>query len=101
MWRSRTIIEGDASMDADLIIHPGEILLEEFIKPHGLTASGLADRLGLPANRITLIVNGERGISAETAVLLATAFGTSPRFWTNLKARYDLDRAMAKGEISP
>ena len=88
-------------MDADLVIHPGEILLEEFIKPHGLTPSALADRLGLPANRITHVVNGERGISAETAVLLGTAFGTSPQFWTNLQARYELDRAMAEGLISP
>ncbi|HME22634.1 MAG TPA: HigA family addiction module antitoxin [Acetobacteraceae bacterium] len=87
-------------MDADLIIHPGEILLEEFIRPHGLTPSGLAERLGLPANRITHIVNGERGISAETAVLLGTAFGTSAQFWTNLQARYELDQARANGEIS-
>jgi addiction module HigA family antidote len=82
-------------MDAELRIHPGEILLEEFIRPHGLTPSGLAERLGLPANRITAIVNAERGISPETAVLLAAAFGTSEQFWINLQTRYDLEQARA------
>ena len=79
-------------------IHPGEILLEEFLRPYGLTPSGFADRLGLPANRITAIVNGERGISPETAMLLAAAFGTTEQFWINLQSHYDLEQA--RGEIS-
>lgn len=82
-------------MARDMTIHPGEILLEEFLRPYGLTPSGFADRLGLPANRITAIVNGERGISPETAVLLAAAFGTTEQFWINLQAHYDLEQARA------
>lgn len=74
-------------------IHPGEILQEEFLRPYGLTPSGFADRLGLPANRVTAIVNGERGISPETAVLLAAAFGTTEQFWINLQTHYDLEQA--------
>jgi addiction module HigA family antidote len=88
-----------SDMDSELKIHPGEVLLEEFIRPYGLTPSGFAERLGLPANRITAIVNGERGISPETAVLLAVAFGNSEQFWINLQAHYDLEQAHA--EISP
>ena len=74
-----------------MAIHPGEILGEEFLRPYDLAPSRLVERLGLPANRITAIVNGERGITAETAVLLGEAFGTTAEFWTSLQARYDLD----------
>ena len=77
------------------LIHPGEILLEEFIKPYGLTPSSLAARLGLAANRMKTIVNGERSISPETAILLAEVFGTSREFWLNLQAHYDLEQATA------
>ena len=86
-------------MDAKMLIHPGEILKEEFLDPYGLNANRLAVALDVPPNRITAIVNGERGISAETAVLLAHAFGTSPEFWLNLQARYDLD--VANNTIAP
>ncbi len=82
-------------MDPALRIYPGEILLEEFIRPHGLTPSGLAERLGPPSNGITAIVNTEQGISTETAVLLAAAFGASEQFWINLQTRYDLEQAPA------
>jgi addiction module HigA family antidote len=82
----------------DTAIHPGEILMEEFLRPHGLTPSSLAERLGLPANRITMIVNGERAVSPETALLLGTAFGTTPAFWLNLQQRHDLERA--RDEVS-
>jgi addiction module HigA family antidote len=79
--------------DNDMIIHPGEILKEEFVIPHGLSANRLAKALGVPTNRITEIMNGTRGITGETAVLLAHAFGTTPEFWINLQSRYELDVA--------
>ncbi|PPQ28015.1 HigA family addiction module antitoxin [Rhodopila globiformis] len=86
-------------MDADLLIHPGEVLAEEFMKPYGLSANRLANALDVPANRITAIINGTRGITGETALLLAHAFGTTPAFWLNLQSRYELD--VAKSRVSP
>ncbi len=80
-------------MDADMLIHPGEILKEEFLIPHGLNANRLAKAIGVPPNRITGIINGERGITGTTAVLLGHAFGTTPEFWLNLQVRYELDVA--------
>jgi addiction module HigA family antidote len=80
-------------MDAKMLIHPGEILKEEFLDPYGLNANQLAVALDVPPNRITGIIHGDRGISAESAVLFAHAFGTSPEFWLNLQARYELDLA--------
>jgi len=72
-------------------IHPGEVLLEEFLVPLGLTQYRLAKDLSVPARRINEIVHGSRGISADTALRLARYFGTSDRFWLNLQAAYDLD----------
>src|SRR4051794_38920507 len=77
-------------------IHPGEILLEEFLRPHDLAPSAFAERLGLAPNRITQIVNGDRSITPDTAILLAEAFGTSPQFWLNLQAHYDLSGAIVE-----
>jgi addiction module HigA family antidote len=74
-------------------IHPGEVLAEEFIKPLGLNMHQLALALRVPANRIGQIVDGERGISAETALRLARYFGTSAEFWMNLQKRYELEEA--------
>jgi addiction module HigA family antidote len=71
-------------------IHPGEILREEFLKPLKLSAYKVAKDLGIPANRITGIVNEQPAITAETAVLLGHYFGTSAELWMNLQARYDL-----------
>ena len=71
-------------------IHPGEILLEEFLKPLGISQYRLAQTINVPARRINEIVHGKRGISPDTAARLARAFGTSDRFWTNLQTRYDL-----------
>ncbi len=71
-------------------VHPGEILLEEFLRPLGLSQAALARHLGISLVRINEIINGKRGVSAETAWLLAEAFGTSPQFWINLQANYDL-----------
>jgi antitoxin HigA-1 len=80
-------------MDAKMLIHPGEILKEEFLVPYGLSANRLALAIGVPPNRITAIINGDRGITGETAMLLGHAFKTTPEFWVNLQARYELDVA--------
>lgn len=74
-------------------IHPGEILSEEFMVPFGLSANKLAHSLDVPANRITGIINGTRSITADTALRLATAFGTTPDFWMNLQSQYALESA--------
>lgn len=71
-------------------IHPGEILREEFLEPLELSAYRVAKDLMIPANRITAIVNEERAITAETAILLGHYFGTSAEMWMNLQARFDL-----------
>jgi antitoxin HigA-1 len=81
-------------MAADTVmapVHPGEILLEEFLKPLGVSQYHLAKEIGVPARRINEIVHGQRRISADTALRLARFFGTSERFWLNLQARYDLE----------
>ncbi|MCX6140145.1 MAG: HigA family addiction module antitoxin [Candidatus Kapabacteria bacterium] len=70
--------------------HPGEILLEEFLIPLGLTQVELADRMGVSVQRINTIVNGKRDISAETAVLLSITLGTTAELWMNLQAACDL-----------
>jgi antitoxin HigA-1 len=74
-------------------IHPGEVLLEEFLKPLGISQYRLAKDTNVPPRRINEIVHGKRGISADTALRLARYFGTSERFWLNLPAQYDLDVA--------
>ena len=72
--------------------HPGATILEDYLKPLGMSVNRLALDLRVPATRIGDIVNGRRGISADTALRLARYFGTSERFWLNLQARYDLER---------
>lgn len=74
-------------------IHPGEVLAEDFMKPLGLSANALAQKLGVPANRISAIVGGRRDVSPDTALRLERAFGSSAEFWLNLQARYDLETA--------
>jgi addiction module HigA family antidote len=71
-------------------IHPGEILREDFLKPMGISINRLARDLDVPPNRISLIVNGERTITADTALRLGIYFGMSPELWLNLQADYDL-----------
>jgi addiction module HigA family antidote len=71
-------------------IHPGEVLSEEFLKPLGLTQVALAEHLGVPVQRINELVRGKRGVTPETAWLLAGAFGTTPDFWVNLQTAHDL-----------
>ena len=72
-------------------VHPGEILLEEFLKPMGLSQYALAKDISVPARRINEIVHGDRSISADTALRLSRYFGMSENFWMNLQARYDLE----------
>jgi len=74
-------------------IHPGEILLEEFLNPMGISQNALARAIGVPPRRINEIVLGKRGITADTALRLSRAFGTSEGFWMGLQADYDLDEA--------
>jgi antitoxin HigA-1 len=73
-------------------VHPGEVLLEEFLRPLGLTQYRLAKGLSVPPRRINEIVHGTRAITADTALRLARFFGTSERFWLNLQTAYDLER---------
>jgi antitoxin HigA-1 len=70
--------------------HPGVILQKEFLEPLGLTQRALAAHIGVPVQRINEIIRGKRGISPETAWLLSQALGTTPEFWFNLQANYDL-----------
>lgn len=87
-------------------IHPGEILMEDFIKGFGITQNKLAVSIGVPPRRINEIVHGKRGISADTAIRLARFFGTSEEFWMNLQSHHELRlerRALRDtiGEITP
>ena len=72
-------------------VHPGEVLLEEFLKPMSLSQNKLALSIGVPARRINEIVLEKRRITADTALRLARFFGTSSEFWTGLQSQYDLD----------
>jgi antitoxin HigA-1 len=74
-------------------VPPGEVLGVEFMEPMGLSARALARDMHVPPNRITGILNGERAITAETAILLAKCFGTTPEFWMNLQVAHDLEMA--------
>jgi addiction module HigA family antidote len=77
-------------------IHPGEILLEEYLKPLGISQYRLAKEISVPPRRINEIVHGKRSISADTALRLARYFGTSERFWLNLQTHYDLEVEKAR-----
>lgn len=77
-------------------IHPGEVLLEEFLVPMGITQYRLAKTISVPARSINEIVHGKRAISPDTALRLSRALGASDRFWINLQSRYDLETAVAK-----
>ena len=75
------------------LIHPGEILIEEFLKPMGISQYRLANDISVPPRRINEIVHGKRSITADTALRLGRFFGMSPQFWLNLQNRYDLEIA--------
>jgi addiction module HigA family antidote len=79
--------------------HPGEILVEDFIKPLGVTQVALAEHLNIPVQRINELVRGKRGVTPETAWLLAGALGTTPEFWLNLQANHDLVRVRPAREV--
>ncbi len=87
--------------------HPGEILREEFLAPLGMSAHALSLALRVPANRIGAILKGERSVTAETALRLSRFFGSTPEFWMNLQAMYDLTKAKVEfgdtvaREVSP
>ena len=74
-------------------VHPGEILLEDYMRPAGITINGLALALRVPATRISAIVNESRGITADTALRLGRYFSTTAQFWMNMQTRFDLDVA--------
>ncbi|MGB5247759.1 MAG: HigA family addiction module antitoxin [Woeseia sp.] len=80
--------------------HPGEILLEEFLEPEGLTQTALAEELGWTRARLNELIKGKRGITASAALDLADAFGTSAKLWMNLQATFDLDKATKAREVA-
>ncbi len=80
--------------------HPGEILQHEYLEPLGLSARGLAIAIDVPPNRLTDLVRGRRGVTADTALRLAHYFKTDPRFWLNLQAAYDLSKAINATDYS-
>ena len=81
-------------MNQDLAnVHPGEVLLEEFMKPMGLSQNRLATAIGVPPRRINEIVHGKRAVTADTSLRLSRYFGTSEAFWMGLQADYDLEEA--------
>jgi addiction module HigA family antidote len=84
-------------------IHPGEILLEEFMKPMEISINGLAREIMVPPNRVSAIVNGTRAITADTALRLCKYFGVTPETWLNLQSDYDLRLAQRAGwpQIDP
>jgi addiction module HigA family antidote len=80
-------------------IHPGEILLEEFLKPRGITNARLASDIDVPTSRISEVINGKRPITVDTAMRLSVYFGMEARFWLNLQAEYDV--RMAEASLLP
>lgn len=86
------MLNSSTTTETDLIepIHPGEILMEDFIQGFGITQNKLAVSVGVPPRRINEIVHGKRGITADTAVRLAKYFGTSAELWMNLQSQYEL-----------
>ena len=92
--RSSTITPDAGPAEARLLpVHPGEVLLEDFLKPMGISQYRLAKSLGVPAQRIHDLVHGRRAMTADTALRLARAFAMEARFWMNLQSRYELDLA--------
>lgn len=77
-------------------IHPGEILLEEFLKPLEMTQAAAARKLGMSTVRLNELVRGKRGVTADTAIRLAQLFKTTPQFWMHMQANFDLKAAMAR-----
>ncbi len=76
--------------------HPGEMLLEEFLKPLDMTQTSFAEKIGWTRARLSEFIHGKRGVTADAALDLAEVLGTSPKLWMNLQATYDLDRAIKR-----
>jgi addiction module HigA family antidote len=76
--------------------HPGEILLEEFLAPAGITQAAFAEKIGWSRSRLSEFIHSKRGVTADAAIDLAEALGTSSKLWMNLQATYDLDRALSR-----
>src|SRR5437016_6013047 len=93
MSRSSTTTEEHGMNPSPIMtpIHPGEVLMKEYLEPLGVTQHRLAVAIGVPPRRINEIVHGKRGITADTALRLARFFGTSERFWLNLQSRYEIE----------
>lgn len=81
--------------------HPGEILREEYLIPLGVSQVAFAAHLGIPVQRVNELINGKRGVTPDTAWLLAQALGTTPQFWINLQGNYDLARSRPRRDIEP
>lgn len=81
--------------------HPGEILLEEFLTPLGVTQVAFAAHLGVPVQRVNELIKGKRGVTPETAWLLSQALGTTPEFWMNLQSAHDLGRTRSGKVVKP
>jgi addiction module HigA family antidote len=86
--------------DPFLPVHPGEILMEEFLRPHGLTAYAAARLMGVPRTRIERVVRGEKPVTVDSARRLARLLGTSEAFWLNLQQRYDLLTEPTPGDLA-
>ena len=80
--------------------HPGEILLEEFLVPAGMTQTAFARKIGWTTTRLNELIKGKRGITADAALDLAEVLGTSPKLWMNLQATYDLEKAAKARKVA-
>jgi addiction module HigA family antidote len=80
--------------------HPGEVLIEEFLKPLRVTQVSLAAHLGVPVQRVNEIARGKRGVTAETAWMLSQALGTTPQFWINLQTAHDLGKQRPRKRVA-
>ena len=89
-----------SSSRSRLRVHPGEIIKHEFLEPLGMSATALARELAIPANRLTEIIAGRRGMTADTAIRLARYWGTSVELWLNLQSNYDVAVAEAEHDYS-
>lgn len=99
-YRSLTTTEEVVMLPSNRVpTHPGEVLVEEFLRPLGLSQVALAEHLGVPVQRVNELVRGKRGVTPETAWLLAGALGTTPDFWVNLQTAHDLARSRPAKKI--
>ncbi len=80
--------------------HPGEILLEEFLEPKGVTQAAFAEKIGWTKSRLNELIKGKRGVTAAAALDLAEVLGTTPKLWMNLQATYDLDKAASTRRVA-